>query len=194
VLKDTDPGPPFSITVSANRALDGSVTLVSGWVRNESDETHEAIGVVATFYDGEGFIFGPLDTRCPCTLLAPGESCPFIVEASLRRPTAVLLHPQGRSTKRESPPVALRGVQTVADSQDSMRLVGTVVNENPFKVKNPIVTGMLVDEAGQIVSLGYTFVTVEDIEPGASVPFSLRVKLRPHVQVRTYVQAERDWQ
>ena len=85
-------------------------------------------------------------------------------------------------------------MRSVTDSQDSKRVTGTATNENLFKIKNPIVIGMLVDEYGQIVSLGYTYVTVEDIEPGAGVPFDLRVKLRPHAQVQTYVQAERDWQ
>jgi hypothetical protein len=194
VLDDTDPGPPFAISVSANRALEESVTLVSGWVRNESDETYEAIGVQATFTDGKGFYWGPLDTRCPCTLLAPDESCPFIIEASLRRPVAVLLHPLGRPTKRESATVTLSGVRTVADGIDSLRLTGSAANPQPFKIKNPIVTGLLVDEYGQIVSLGYTYVTVEDIAPGASVPFDLRVSRRPYAEVRTYAQAERDWQ
>ena len=170
------------------------MTLVSGWVRNESDETYEAIGVQATFSDAEGFIWGPLDTRCPCTLLAPGESCPFIIEASMRRPTTVLLHPLGRPSKRESVPVVLSGVRSVVDTDDSLRLTGTATNDKPFKIKNPIVAGILVDEYGQMVSLGYTYVTVEDIEPGTGVPFDLRVTRRPYAQVRTWAQAERDWQ
>jgi len=194
LLEPTDPGPPFSITVSANRALQESVALVSGWVRNDSDETYEAIGVQATFSDAEGFHWGPLDTRCPCTLLAPGESCPFIIEASLRRPTSVVLHSQGRPSKRESVPVTLSGVRSVADTEDSLRVTGTAANEQPFKIKNPIVAGMLFDEYGQMVSLGYTYVTIEDIEPQASVPFDLRVTRRPYAQVRTWAQAERDWQ
>lgn len=194
VLEATDPGPPFAITVSANRALEGSVALVSGWVRNESDETYEAIGVQATFTDGEGFYWGPLDTRCPCTLLAPGESCPFIIEASMRRPTAVLLQPQGRPSKRESTPVILSGVRSAADGSDSIRVTGTASNAQPYKIKNPIVIGMLIDQYGQMVSLGYTYVTVEDIEPGAGVPFDLRVTRRPYAEVQTYAQAERDWQ
>jgi hypothetical protein len=193
ILPVTDPGPPFAITVSANRALEGSVALVSGWVRNQSDETYEGIAVQATFSDGKGFYFRT-DARVPCTLLAPGESCPFIVEASLRRPTNVLLHPLGRPTKRESVPVARSEVRTQVGGIDSMRLTGTVANGNPFKVKNPIVVGMLFDEHGQMVSLGYAYVTVEDIEPGTGVPFDLLVKQRPHAEVRTYGQAERDWQ
>jgi hypothetical protein len=63
----------------------------------------------------------------------------------------------------------------------------------PFKIKNPIVTGVLIDGSAQMVSLGYTYVLVEDIEPGASVRFDLRVVDVPHASYRMYAQAERDW-
>jgi hypothetical protein len=194
VLPDKDPGPPFAITISANRALADSVYVVSGLVRNDGAETYEAIGINATFFDDEDFRHGPLNVRVPCTLLAAGESCPFVIETNLRRPVAVLLHPEGRPSKRESAPVALSGVRLTADGLDSARITGTATNENPFKVKNPVVTVVLVDAGGQMVSLGYTYVTVEDIEPGASVGFDLRVKLRPYASYRMVAQAERDWQ
>jgi hypothetical protein len=193
-LKDRDPGPPFSISVSANRALEDSVYQVTGLVRNDGDETYEAIGVIATFYSDDGFRFGPVDVRCPCTLLAPGESCPFSVEVTVRRPVAFLLHPEGRPTKRESALVALSGVQLLADGLDSMRITGVATNVNAFKVKNPIVSGVLVDASGQMVSLGYAYVVVEDIEAGAGVRFDLRVARAPYVSYQLYAQAERDWQ
>jgi len=194
VLRDRDPGPPFAITVNANRALGENAYLVSGWVRNDGSETYEAVNVIATFTSDDGFSYGPVDVRVPCTLLAPGESCPWIVDTSMRRPVSVLLHPEGRPTKRESAPVALGGIRLIADGLDSVRITGTATNGNPFKVKNPVVTGVLVDASGQMISLGYTYVTVEDIEPGASVPFDLRVKLRPYASYRMVAQAERDWQ
>jgi hypothetical protein len=192
-LQDKDPGPPFVITVSANRTLGGSVYQVSGLVRNDGAETYEAIGVNATFFDDEGFRHGPLNVRVPCTLLAPGEACPFLIETNVRRPVAVLLHPEGRPTKRESAPVALSGVRLAADGLDSVRITGRVTNENPFKVKNPIVMGVLADGSGQTVSLGYTYVIVEDIEPGASVSFDMRVQHRPYTRYQMHAQAERDW-
>jgi cytoskeletal protein RodZ len=71
VLEDKDPGPPFTITTSANRALPDSKYLVTGLVRNDAAETYEAIGVNVTFWDDEGFRQGPLNARVPCTLLAP---------------------------------------------------------------------------------------------------------------------------
>jgi len=193
LLPDKDPGPPLAITVSANRALANSVYLVSGMVRNDGSGTYEAIGVTVTLFDDEGFRHGPLTARVPCTLLAPGESCPFLIETNVRRPVSVLLHPEGRPTQRESAPVVLGAVRLAADGLDSARITGQATNNNPFKVKNPIVIAVLVD-GGQTVSLGYTYVVVEDIEPGASVAFDLRVKLRPHASYQTYAQAERDWQ
>jgi len=45
-----------------------------------------------------------------------------------------------------------------------------------------------------MVSLGYTYVLMEGIEPGASVRFDLRVSDAPHTGYRVYAQAERDWQ
>ena len=194
VLPDTDPGPPFAIAVDANRAVGANAYLVSGWVRNDGPDTYEAINVLATFYSDDGFRYGPVDVRVPCTLLAPGESCPFIVETSMRRPVSVYLHPEGRRTKRESVPMALSGIRLTADGLSSVRITGVATSEQPFKLKNPIVIGVLLDASGQMVSLGYTFVTVEDIEPGASVPFDLRVESKPYASYRTYVQAERDWQ
>jgi hypothetical protein len=194
VLEDKDPGPPFTITVSANRALPNSKYLVTGLVRNDAAETYEAIGVNVTFWDDEGFRQGPRDARVPCTLLAPGESCPYYLETTVRRPVAVVLHPEGRPTKRESAPVALSQVRMVDDGLASIRMTGLVTNENPFKIKNPIVMGVLIDRYGQMVSLGYQYVTVEDIEPGASVRFELRVPRTSYASYRTYAQAERDWQ
>jgi hypothetical protein len=180
--------------MSANRVGPASTVLVSGLVRNDGDQTHEAIGVLATFYSEDGFQYGPVDARCPCTLLAPGESCPFIVQSAMRRPVAFVLHPEGRPSRRESTPVALSQVRWIADGLDSVRITGLATNQNPFKIKNPIVTGVLLDESGQMVSLGYTYVLVEDIEPKASVHFDLRVSDMPHAGYHVYAQAERDWQ
>jgi hypothetical protein len=194
---DKDPGPPFALSVSANRAGPASTYLVSGLVRNEGDQTYEAIGVLATFYSEDGFQYGPLDTRCPCTLLSPGESCPFIVQTAMRSPVAFVLHPEGRPTQRESAPLALSEVRLIADGLDSVRMTGLATNENPFKVKNPVVTGVLMDSGDQMVSLGYRYVILEDIEPGASVRVDLRVADAPadapHTGYRAYAQAERDW-
>ena len=90
-------------------------------------------------------------------------------------------------------PVALSQVRLAADGLDSVRITGLATNENLFKVKNPIVTGVLLDGGGQMVSLGYTYVLVEDIEPGGRVSFDLRVSDAPHAGYRVSAQSERDW-
>jgi hypothetical protein len=193
-LPDRDPGPPFAISVSALRADPDSTYKVTGFVRNDGTETYEAIGVNATFFDDEGFRQGPIDARCPCVLLAPGESCPFSIELAVRRPVSFLLHPEGRPTKRESVPVEIRGVQSVADGLNSLRIDGTVVNKQPFKIKNPVVIGALKEGSGEIVTLGWAYILQEDILPGQGVPFSLRVEEAPYAHYQLYAQAERDWQ
>ena len=43
-----------------------------------------------------------------------------------------------------------------------MRISGTATNGNPFQAKNVTVSGVLLDAAGQIVSLGSTYVLGED--------------------------------
>ena len=51
----------------------------------------------------------------------------------------------------------------------------------------------LLDAGGQIVSLGSAYVLQEDIAPGESVQFDVRVAKEPCVSYQLYGQAERDW-
>jgi hypothetical protein len=168
--------------------------MITGFVRNEGTETYEAIGIVATIWDDEDFRHGPLSVRVPCTLLAPGEACPFIIDVGVRRPVSFLLHPEGRPSKRESVPVALSRVNLSYDGLNSMRITGMASNVNAFKAKNVIVSGVLLDASGQVVSLGYGYVLTEDIVPGAGVGFDVRVRRVPFASYRLYAQAERDWE
>jgi hypothetical protein len=105
-IKDTDPGPPFAIEVSANRVGESSVYKVTGLMRNDGSQPYEAVGMNATFFDDEGFRHGPLNVDVPFLLLMPGESTPFSIEIAARRVQSFLLHPEGRPTGRESAPVA----------------------------------------------------------------------------------------
>ena len=193
-IPDTDPGPPFLISVSANRAGEASTYKVTGTMRNDGSETFEAIGIVATFFDDQGFRHGPLQARVPFLLLAPGETTPFSVELAARRVVSFLLHPQGRPTGRQSAPVELRNLNLVYDSTESVRITGRAVNVNPFKVKNVALGGVLLDAGGQIVSLGSAFVLQEDIQPNAAVSVDLRIDRVPFVRYYVYAQAERDWE
>jgi hypothetical protein len=194
IRPDTDPGPPFTVVVSANRALENSVYKVTGLITNNSDEHYEAIGMNATFDDDEGFFHGPIDVDVPFHLLAPGESCPFSVEIAARRVQAVLLHPDGRPSRTEAASVQVGNLQLIYDSAESIRVTGTATNPNEYMVKNVALAGVLLDRYQQIVSLGATYVLQENIQPNASVRFDLRIPREPFERYWIYAQAERDWQ
>jgi hypothetical protein len=87
----------------------------------------------------------------------------------------------------------LSAVQVVDAGSNYVRIRGTATNTSPFVVKNAIVSGVLIDAGGQIVSIGSSFGLEEDIAPGASVRFDLRVAREPYTSYRLYAQAERDW-
>ncbi|MBN1580725.1 MAG: hypothetical protein JXA89_08465 [Anaerolineae bacterium] len=193
-LEDKDPGPALTILVSANRAGANSTYFVSGLVRNDGTETYEGIRVNATFYDDENFRHGPLQAEFPFLLLRPGEICPFSIEIAARRVVSFLLHPDGRPTGRESVPVVLGSIAFYYDSTDTVRIVGTATNKNPYKIKNVAVAGVLKDAGGQIVSLGGTFVLEEDILPNATVRFDLRIPRASFSRYELFAQAERDWE
>jgi hypothetical protein len=104
-----------------------------------------------------------------------------------------LLHPDAVATERESAPVMLSGVQVVGDGTGYLRISGTATNGNAFAVKNVTVSGVLLDASGQIVSLGSTYVLEEDVAPGQSVRFDVRVAKEAYASYELYAQAERDW-
>jgi hypothetical protein len=105
-----------------------------------------------------------------------------------------VIHPDALATERESAPIELSGVRVVEDGTGYVRLGGTATNGNPFKVKNVTVVGVLMDARGEIVSMGSTYVIQEDIEPGGSVSFDVRIEKEPYARYQLYAQAERDWQ
>ncbi|MFN2230045.1 MAG: hypothetical protein ACK2VA_09765, partial [Anaerolineae bacterium] len=214
---DTDPGPPFTIEISANRATQDPLVqesrtyLVTGLVRNDSDRTYTLDRINVTFYDGNGFRghfrrftnrrmggewiwFGATEADSPCVLLAPGEACPFSVAITAQDIVSFLVHPDGAPTDRESAPVSLGDVNVTRDPSDYVRITGIATNTNPFAVKNVIVVGVLRDGNGQMVSLGSGYVLQENIESGSAVPFDLRIPYTSYASYQFYAQAERDWQ
>jgi hypothetical protein len=215
-VADTDPGPPFTIEISANRATRDPLVeqsdgyLVTGIVRNDSNETYIVNRINVTFYDANGFRgsfrrfpnrrsggewiwFGATQAEFACLLLAPGETCPFSVEITAQDMASFLVHPDAAPTGRESAPVTLSNLNVARDPSDYVRITGTATNANPFKVKNVITCGVLLDSSGEIVSMGSSYVLQEDIQPGASVQFDLRVPYKPYAEYQLYTQAERDW-
>jgi hypothetical protein len=217
-MQDTDPGPPFSVEISASTAVQDPLVeqsrkyKITGIVRNDGDQTYAVSALYVTFFDAEGFRgsfyrfpgrgrtggewiwHGQTEADLPCLLLAPGEECPFVVEITAQNMASFLIHPDAVATDRTSAPVELGGIVLVDEGLDYVRVTGTATNGNSFKVKNIVVSGTLLDTNGQIVSVGSSYVIQDDIEPGASVWFDLRIEKEPYVTYRLYGQSEYDWE
>ena len=217
-VENTDPGPPFTIAVSTNTTTQDPLVeksrqiQITGWVRNDGEQTYAVSRIGVTFYDADGFrgVFvpgirdgkivsgewlwhGTVDADFGCLLLAPGETCPFSVEITAQNMASFRIHAEAAPTERESVPVALSNVRTSQDLTDYVRIQGTATNRNDFAVKNVIVSGALIDANGRMTSVGSTLVLEEDIAPGASVTFDLRIRKADLVDYELYAQAERDW-
>jgi hypothetical protein len=110
-----------------------------------------------------------------------------------------LIHPDASATERESAPLAASGLRLARDGTEYVTVSGRVTNTHSFKVKNVILSGVLLDAAGEIVSLGSTYLIEEDVEPGQVVDFGIRIHdptysvKTPFFSYRVYAQAERDW-
>jgi LysM repeat protein len=215
---DNDPGPPFTVQVSANRATEDPLVeksqtyLVTGIVRNDGDQTYAVSKMGVTFYDAEGFRgtydpavrdgkivsaewnwHGQTEAEFAALLLAPGEEWPFSVEITAQDMASFTIHPDAAPTGRESALVALSDVRVVKDGTGYVQIRGTATNVNAFAVENVTVSGVLFDGSGQIVSVGSTYALQESIKPGESLSFVVRVEEEPYAKYQLYAQAERDW-
>jgi hypothetical protein len=222
-LPDSDPGPPFTVEVSANRAYPDPLVeqsrryLVSGIVRNDSSEHYALSALHVTFFDADGFRgsyrrfpgpynmggewiwHGRTEADVPCLLLAPGEACPFVVDITAQNMASFVIHPDASVTERRAAPLEASGLRLARDGTQYVMVSGQVTNTHLFKVKNVALSGVLLDAAGEIVSLGSSYLLKEDIEPGQVVDFTIRIHESayaagtPFVNYRVYAQAERDW-
>jgi hypothetical protein len=217
-VEDTSPGPPFTIEISTNVAVQDPLVeasrtyKVTGIVRNDGDQTYDVSNILVTFYDAEGFRgtfqpairdgklvggewhwHGETEAEFGALLLAPGEEWPFIVEITAQDMAAFLVHPDALATDREATPVELSDVGLVDAGTGYLRISGTATNVSSLKAKNVTVSGVLLDASGQIVSVGSVYVLQEDVEPGASVRFDLRIEREPYATYQLYAHAERDW-
>jgi hypothetical protein len=220
---DTDPGPPLTVVVSANRAYPDPLVeksrhyLVSGIVRNEGSETYSLSTLHVTFFNADGFrgsyrrFPGPYnmggewiwegrtEAEIPCLSLGPGQECPFIVEIAAQDMASFLIHPDASVTERSSVSLPVGSLSLVRDGSQYVRIVGQVRNDQSSKVKNVVLSGVLLDAQGEIVSLGSAVLAVaEGVEPGESVDFEIRIHDSTYrvetsfVNYQVYVQAERD--
>ena len=217
-IEDSAPGPPFAVEISLNRVTQDPLVeksrtyLVTGIVRNDGGETYAVSDILVTFYDADGFrgTFQPAirdgkvvggewhwqgetEAELAALLLSPGEEWPFRVAIVGQDMASFLIHPDAAPTSRESASVEVSDVQVVGGGANHVRITGTATNGNSFEIKNVVVSGVLLDADGQIVSIGSKYVLQEDIAPGASVRFDVRIEKVPYVRYQLYAQAERDW-
>jgi hypothetical protein len=187
--KDEDPGPPISVIVSANQALEGYRFKITGLLRNDGAENYAGLGVSATFFTDEGGRYGPVRANARCPVLAPGMVCPFQVEATAKGLTKVILHPDGYPTPRTYLPVETRGLGRYTDAIGYVHITGTVYNPQNVGARNVTLNGVLINADGAIVSTGTTTV-LETILPGGSARFDIPIRYAPYMRYGVYVQAE----
>jgi len=189
LLDDPNYAPPLSIHVSANQALEGHRYRVSGVLRNDAGENYAALGVVATFFTDDGSRYGPIKANVACLLLAPGEECPFVVEATSKNLVSVILHPEGAPTSRSAAPLTFAVTGRYQDVVGYVHLTGWVHNPNAYAVKNVTVNGALLNAQGEIVSTGMT-ILVDSIAANGSATFDVTIKYVLYASYRLYVQGE----
>lgn len=188
-LDDPTVAPPLTVLLSANHALAGYTYRISGLVRNDGTENYAGLSVIATFFTDEGRRHGPIPANVECPVLAPGEVCPFILDATAKNLTEFHLHPEGYPTERPSSPVDVISTGRYHDGVGFVHLTGRVTNPNPFPIKNVTVNGALLDARGEIVSLG-TDLVLETLQPGESASFDVPVRGVPYTQTQLYVSGE----
>jgi len=213
-VPDTNPGPPFSVEISLNRAepsplLDGvTIYKVSGLLHNDGDQVYAVNAVNFTFHDADGFRgsfyrfpgrrygewieHGAMEADFDCMLLAPGEACPFTAEIAAYNMGSFYVHADAVIAEwREPAPVEVEKTSLV-DQGSNVRISGTIVNPSDYAIKNVVVNGVLLDANGQITSMGSTY-HVQSIAPGASVAFNALIPMDTYVTYQVYVQAEGDF-
>ena len=189
LLDDVNFAPPLSVHVSANQALEGYKFRVSGTLRNDAAENYAGLGVVATFYTSDGSRYGPIKANLSCLLIAPGDECPFVIEALSKDLVSVMLHPEGYPTSRGAAPLTFSVSGRYQDVVGYVHITGQVRNPNPFAVKNVTVTGALLNAQGEIVSTGMT-ILVDSVASNGAAAFDVTIKYTPYTNYRLYIQGE----
>ncbi len=215
---DTDPGPPLTIEITTNHAepnplLEGGLIYkIAGFVHNPMDETYNVTAVQVTFFDAGGFRgafyafpmrpgqrgiqgewiwHGALEAQISCSVLGPGESCPFTAEIAGQNMASFLVHPDAKVAEwHESVAVTLRDTKIENTGTSYVRISGTATNPNLYPLKNIIIAGLLLDANGQTVSMGTGVLT--SLTAGASAHFDIYVENKAHASYQVYARAEQD--
>lgn len=189
ILPNVDPGPPFTIDVSANHLLQGYRHRISGMITNESTETYAGLNLIATFFMENGKRYGPVTTNVECLLLAPGSSCPFIVEATSKNLTSVILHTTGYPSPRTPLAPEYWGVQYRIDNIGFVHITGIVRNQYTIPARHVTVVGSLVNAEGEIVNVGTT-ILLDAISPDGTATFEIILKYAPFRSISITTQGE----
>jgi hypothetical protein len=213
---DTDPGPPLTIEITTNASepnplLEGGLIYrVGGFVYNSTDETYQVTAVQVTFFDAGGFrgafyafpmtgghgrpggewiAHGAMEAQISCAVLGPGESCPFIAEIAGQNMTSFLVHPDAKVAEwHESVGVTLSDTKITDAGTSYVRIGGVATNPHSYAIKNVVISGVLLDASGQMVSMGTGVVTA--LEAGASTDFEVYVAKKAYVSYRLNARAE----
>ncbi len=189
LVPNVDPGPPLSVEISANHLLDGNMHRVSGTIHNDSDETYTGLGVIATFFMDNGKRYGPVDANVKCLLLAPGASCPFIVQATSKNLAEVILHVTGYTTPRTPLSPEFWGVHYSINSIGYVHVTGTVHNQYAIPARHLTVVGSLINAQGAIVNVNAT-ILLDALPPGGTSSFDIHLKYAPFRTINITTQAE----
>ncbi|HOU13047.1 MAG TPA: FxLYD domain-containing protein [Anaerolineae bacterium] len=215
---DTDPGPPLTIEITTNYAepnplLEGGLIYkIAGFVHNPTDETYQVTAVQVTFFDADGFRgafyafplrpgqrgiqgewkwHGAMEAEVSCSVLGPGESCPFTAEIAGQNMASFLVHPDAKVAEwHEAVAVTLGDTKIENTGTRYVHISGTATNPNPYPLKNIVISGLLSDANGQTVSMGTGVVT--SLAAGASARFDIYVENKAHTSYQVYARAEQD--
>jgi hypothetical protein len=193
-IENTDPGPPITIEVSTVRIKENGNYKLTGLVRNDGAQVYGGIGVIATFFTDTPppNHHGPVEVYAACSLLAPGEACPFSLGIYPRDYVSFHLHPKGAPVEYHQPAsLVVSGLSVYSDRFGYVHITGTAINGNPFAVRDAYVFGTLIDDEGRIASVGWTLAP-GNTAPGASVAFELRIEQAPYVRYEVQAQATRN--
>lgn len=213
---DTDPGPPLTIEITTNTSepnplLEGGLIYrVAGFVHNPTDETYQVTAVHVTFFDASGFrgafyafprtsgrgkpggewiAHGALEAQLSCTVLGPGESCPFVAEIAGQDMASFLVHPDAKIAEwHESVGVTLSDTQIADTGTSYVRISGVATNPNGYAIKNIVISALLLDDSGQTVSMGTGVVT--SLAPGAATNFEVYVEKKAYTSYQLHARAE----
>lgn len=189
IVPNVDPGPPLSVEVSSNDLLEGYVHRISGILRNESDKTYTGLGVIATFFQNNEMRYGPVDANVKCLLLAPGATCPFILYATSKNLSGVILHVKGYDTPRTPLAPDYWGVNYWTDSIGYVHITGTVHNQYTINARHVTIVGNLVNAQGDIVSVN-AVILLDKLAPNQTAPFEIHLKYAPFTSINIVTQAE----